>query len=123
VGTAEFIKSGLGDLGKLISLYNDTLTRVNAMTRNELDQLCKTHWRDIQVREAFEELCSVEDSWNNFLLQIDKHDGDVSTIPGDSTAHNILRLSLVDARSGRKTALQDFFDGNHLVLVLLRHFA
>jgi hypothetical protein len=59
------------------------------------------HDRDIQVREAFEELCSVEDSWNNFLLQIDKHDGDVSTIPGDSTAHNILRLSLVDARSGR----------------------
>lgn len=123
----SFVSDKVRQLGQAIGGYFKCFNALHVTTREELESKWKACYQNKDVRETVDNLLEVEESWNDFLRNVDeKLDGGVVT--GDepvvvgSTAPLDITLFNIDTES--PTTLSEFNIGsNNLLLVLLRHFA
>lgn len=114
-------------LGPAIQQAVDLYRSVGVTSRAGLEGEVKASFRHLEVQDAWEELLHVENAWDAFLGGVDRSLGCGAEVSGlrEGELPN-LGLKLLDSRSGAETSLGEVLrktEGQHLHLVLLRHFA
>ncbi len=116
---------------RAMPMYVECMSSLGVSTRRELEELWKAHFKDEGVREKVDELIHVEESFDEFLAEVDeelKRDEAQLLAPHvvEDREKLPLDVALVDARSGGTIKLEslcDKEDNSHLtLLILMRHF-
>ncbi|XP_025105925.1 uncharacterized protein LOC112571263 [Pomacea canaliculata] len=146
-----FVSSKIGKLFRLASVYKDIFERLGIQTKDDFEEKIKHHFRYSPLREAFEEWQEAENKWDDLLKDVDSRIGTKGPHPLTEGQQISLMQMFIDARTGTRKCLYDFFHkekpssgsviqeapsdaGNSglssflpfpssVVLVLLRHFA
>lgn len=111
-------------LGPSIGRYYQLFTALDITSRADLELLFKTHFHHQKVQDAYEELTSVEETWNSFLQQLDSQVQKTNAGPALQEGELFpLHTKVFNIGNEELSVAQLIPAAGHLHLVLLRHFA
>ena len=120
---------GVRCLFQPMPLYVDCMRTVGVGTRVELEHLWRGYYSDSAVQESVEELLGAEESFEEFVAEVDRDlqkSGDTLALSDVVTVGEQLPtgLSLTEAKSGDTVSLESFWKrSKYTLFVLVRHFA
>jgi len=125
---SSFVETQLGpSFGPAIGIYANLFKALAVKDRTEFERKLKLNIRHASVEEAFDNLLSVESSWNKFLTAVDTELHGPAITAAATVGQNIQAdIQLTNARTGEETSLPSLLDQSghdYVHLVLLRHFA
>lgn len=122
-------KDGIRRMYKPMPSYAECMLGLGVATRAGLEELWKGLYRDSEVQECVEELLSAEESYEEFIAEVDeelqREEGKCVVPSAVTTVGQQLPrdLSFVEAKSGESTSLQSQRkQSKFTLLVLMRHF-
>ena len=121
-------KDGIRQMFRPMPAYAECMLGLGVKSRTGLEQLWMGLYRDSEVRECVDELLSAEESYEEFIAEVEeklqKEEGKCAVASAVTVGHQLPRdLSFIEAKSGEVTSLQSH--GKQLkftLLVLIRHF-
>lgn len=125
----EFITTEFGMLGAAISCYCSLFKRTDCQSRNELETSWSKHFSESSIRDAVEELLTIEEEWDKFLLKVDefmdkKSSGskgmawNFNTKSGSSSV-----IELTNINENTVSTIGQIINNQPSLFILLRHFA
>merc|ERR1712071_157187 len=120
-----FVNKNYGVLGRAISAYSKLFTRTECSSREDLENRWSKHFASPAVRDAVEDLVSVEEEWNNFLASVDDISHVISTNSKLEKGSSIkdLSIELTNVNNEEEKLLSDLTNDHLSLFILLRHFA
>jgi len=125
---STFIETKLGpSFGPAIGIYANLFKALGVKDRAEFERKIMLSIRHSSVEESYDNLLSVESSWNKFLTAVDAElHGPAVTAAATAGQKIQADIQLTNARTGEETSLPSLLDQpgqDYVHLVLLRHFA
>lgn len=122
-GVHDFVNGKMSKLFRLASTYKNAFERLNVKTKKEFDQVVKKRFKHHDIQDLELTINDTEVEWDNLLKDVDQQlqQGGGSTLSVGQDGPT--SVSLEDARTGETTSLSQYLTSEHLVLILLRHFA
>jgi len=120
-----FISKNYGILGQAISTYSKLFTKTGCSSREELETKWAQRLSNPTVRDAVEDLISIEEEWNNFLISVDETSHMISTDSILEVGSNVkdLSIKLTNVNNEEEVLLSDLTNNHLSLFILLRHFA
>ncbi|GFO25969.1 selenoprotein l [Plakobranchus ocellatus] len=119
----KFVSKDISKLFQLVGVYKNAFQRLKVNSKRELEEIVSHFFRCDEIREKFDYLLDSEQAWDDFLQEVDSQLVVSDTKPLVEGEPGPNDTSVVDARTGQTTTLEEFLGSGPLVLVLLRHFA
>jgi len=125
---SSFVETQLGpSFGPAIGIYANLFKALAVKDRTEFERKMKLNIRHSSVEESFDNLLSLESSWNKFLTAVDAElHGPAITAAATEGEKIKADIHLTNARTGEETSLPSLLNQSghdYVHLVLLRHFA
>jgi len=125
---SQFVETKLGpSFGPAIGIYAKLFKAMAVTDRKEFEKKIMLNIRHSSVEDSYENLLSVESSWNKFLSTVDGELHGSALSAGVSKGQKIeSNIQLINARTSEETTLSSLLDQpgqDYVHLVLLRHFA
>ncbi|XP_076314563.1 uncharacterized protein LOC143226908 [Tachypleus tridentatus] len=112
---------------RLMSSYGECFQDSGVNSRSELEDQMRIHYRNEDIRDAFESLEDLEGKWNTCLTKLDSFTNQhrFGTVNETVSSLSLFNLDVVKADTGEVRNLQQYVDQgfSSLLLILLRHFA
>ena len=109
------VAAGIRKLFCIMPLYIECFNSVGVKTRAELEKLWAKHYKVDKVREAVEELLEHEESMHEFAVEVDRElsHQEKKSDPVAKVGQQLPRdLSLIDAKTGLETRLDECWEGS-----------
>lgn len=120
----NFVTEKVWSLGGAIGLYADLFTSLHVTTRSAFEDVVKANFRNMDVRDEFEELIETETEWQKFLEGVERYlekSDNVTNLKVNDQAP--MDMPLVESTTGKTVTLREYSDNNSQLLVLFRHYA
>ena len=133
-GVANYIDidnpRGIKLMFKPMPVFAECISKQNVSTWNEFEAIVKKHYKDEGVKDAFEELVSAEESYEAFILKLEKElvaleNGSMLSEKDLLTVGKLIPkdLTLMDAQSGDSRSLHSFCSkSKYTLFILMRHY-
>ncbi|XP_077992630.1 uncharacterized protein LOC144446681 [Glandiceps talaboti] len=96
-----FVSSASQYIGPIIGVYASTFTRLNCASSDEFHDLFKSHFKNVDIQELYDELVESESEWDELLQTIDGRLKDQVASELDIGSPVPLDVTLIDVKTSQ----------------------